>query len=91
MKGSSNPLITQGDLKAYKIIIPDIKTMKYFNEKAQKIMFNFDLMNKEIDLIVKLNPLANVTLGNQPIFNLAFFIFGNSSILIPFLYLSFPY
>lgn len=57
LKGSSNPLITQGDLKAYKIIIPKIETMKYFNETAQKIMFNLDLMNKEIDVIVKLKDL----------------------------------
>lgn len=58
-RGSTQPLITQGDLKKISVLLPDSKTLQTFESIAGKIMSQY-MINKAIN--VKLTTIRDIIL-----------------------------
>lgn len=58
-RGSTQPLITQGDMKKVVVLIPDKKTLAKFEEFAGSLMAKWEANNNEI---IKLSSLRDTLL-----------------------------
>lgn len=62
-RGSTQPLITQGDIKAIDVYIPDVDKIKDFESKASTIMRCFSFYQKEINLLIQIKGLIISNIG----------------------------
>lgn len=66
-RGSTQPLITQGDIRSLNIYIPEEKTLQEFENKASTIMSCYSLYQREIALLNYVRAIAISNMGRRTV------------------------